>query len=101
MLPPLSTEQVIERTVREEWGRILASLVNGLNDLQLAEDCLQEAVISALDYWGKNGLPRSPSAWLITVARRWINCAAPKTLHAKKTKSPICWSWKTAPWTIL
>ena len=70
MLPPLSTEQVIERTVREEWGRILASLVSGLNDLQLAEDCLQEAVISALDHWGKNGLPRSPSAWLITVARR-------------------------------
>ena len=70
MLPPLSTEQVIERTVREECGRILASLVSGLNDLQLAEDCLQEAVISALDHWGKNGLPRSPSAWLITVARR-------------------------------
>ena len=70
MFPPLSTEQVIERTVCEEWGRILASLVSGLNDLQLAEDCLQEAVISALDHWGKNGLPRSPSAWLITVARR-------------------------------
>ena len=70
MFPPLSTEQVIERTVCEEWVRILASLVSGLNDLQLAEDCLQEAVISALDHWGKNGLPRSPSAWLITVARR-------------------------------
>ncbi|MDG1449659.1 MAG: RNA polymerase sigma factor [Ascidiaceihabitans sp.] len=70
MLPPLSTEQVIERTVREEWGRILASLASGLNDLQLAEDCLQEAVISAMDHWGRNGLPRSPSAWLIIVARR-------------------------------
>ena len=70
MFPPLSTEQVIERTVCEEWGRILASLISGLNDLQLVEDCLQEAVISALDHWGKNGLPRSPSAWLITVERR-------------------------------
>jgi RNA polymerase sigma-70 factor (ECF subfamily) len=70
MLPPLTLEQAIEKTVREEWGRILASLVGNLKDFQLAEDCLQDAVLSAMDHWRKNGLPRSPSAWLITVARR-------------------------------
>lgn len=70
MLPLLSLEQTIEKTVRKEWGRILASLTKNLGDLQLAEDCLQEAVISALNHWQKNGLPKSPSAWLIQVARR-------------------------------
>ena len=70
MLPSLSSEQIIARTVREEWGRILASLVAGLKDYQLAEDCLQDAVISAMGHWKKNGLPRSPAGWLITVARR-------------------------------
>jgi RNA polymerase sigma-70 factor (ECF subfamily) len=60
----------IEVTIRQEWGRILASLTKNLGDLQLAEDCLQDAVVSALNHWGKNGLPNSPAAWLIQTARR-------------------------------
>lgn len=70
MLPPLTTKRTIEHVAREEWGRILASLVKTLGDLELAEDCLQDAVVSAMKHWTKNGLPRSPAAWLITVARR-------------------------------
>jgi len=70
MSPSLSSERIIERTIREERGRILASLVGSLNDLQLAEDCLQDAVLSAMSHWQRNGLPRSPAGWLITVARR-------------------------------
>ena len=70
MFPPLTPKQTIDKTVREEWGRILASLVGGLKDFQLAEDCLKYAVISAMNHWSKNGRPRSPAGWLITVARR-------------------------------
>lgn len=70
MLPPLTLERSINKTVREEWGRILASLVKTLGDFQLAEDCLQDAIISAMTHWQKNGLPNSPAAWLITTARR-------------------------------
>lgn len=70
MLPPFSLEQTIDKIVREEWGRILASLVKSLGDFQLAEDCLQDAIISAIDSWRKTGLPKSPAAWLIAVARR-------------------------------
>jgi len=70
MLPPISLELSIDKTVREEWGRILASLVKHLGDIQLAEDCLQDAIILAMKNWKKNGLPSSPAAWLITVARR-------------------------------
>lgn len=70
MLPPLTPQRTIDRTVREEWGRILASLVKTVGDLQLAEDSLQDAVVSAMNHWQKNGLPDSPAAWLITAARR-------------------------------
>ncbi len=70
MLPPLDLQRTIDRTVREEWGRILASLINTVGDFQLAEDCLQDAVVSAISHWQKHGLPDSPAAWLITAARR-------------------------------
>lgn len=70
MLPPAALESTIDRTVREEWGRILACLVKTVGDLQLAEDSLQDAVVSAMNHWQKNGLPNSPAAWLLTAARR-------------------------------
>ena len=44
MFPSLSPEQTIEKTIREEWERILASLVSGLKDLQLAEDTFQRCI---------------------------------------------------------
>lgn len=70
VLPLFQLEQAINRTVREEWGRILASLVKSVGDFQLAEDVLQDAVESALVDWRKNGLPTSPAAWLIQTAKR-------------------------------
>lgn len=70
MMPPQTPAQAIERTVREEWGRILAALVKSVGDFQLAEDCLQDAVTSAIAVWPKTGLPNVPAAWLITTARR-------------------------------
>lgn len=69
MMPPRPIEQVIQDIVQEEWGRILASLVASIGDFQLAEDCLQDAVVSALAAW-PNAMPKSPAAWLITTARR-------------------------------
>ncbi|MEE9335003.1 MAG: sigma-70 family RNA polymerase sigma factor [Granulosicoccaceae bacterium] len=67
--PPTQLDTIIELTVREEWGRLLASLVAGFNDIQLAEDVLQDAVTDALTNWQQNGLPQSPAAWLLTTAR--------------------------------
>ena len=70
VLPPFTLGQTIDRIVREEWGRILASITKTLGDIQLAEDSLQDAVEAALKDWQTNGLPRSPAAWLIVTARR-------------------------------
>jgi RNA polymerase sigma-70 factor (ECF subfamily) len=69
-MPRPSVRQAIDQTVREEWGRILAALTKSLGDIQLAEDCLQDAIARAIDVWPEQGLPRSPAAWLITIARR-------------------------------
>jgi len=60
----------IERTFREEHGRVLAALISQLNDFALAEDALQDALIDALERWQIDGVPRNPGAWLLTVARR-------------------------------
>lgn len=60
----------IERVFREEHGRVLAALISQLGDFMLAEDALQEALVIALERWERDGVPRSPAGWLMTVARR-------------------------------
>ncbi len=60
----------IEKTFREEHGRILAALISQLDDFTLAEDALQDALVEALEGWEANGMPRNPGAWLLTVAKR-------------------------------
>lgn len=61
--------QAIIQVVRRDWGRILAALVKTFGDFELAEDCLQEAVIAAMTAWDGR-VPDAPGAWLITTARR-------------------------------
>jgi RNA polymerase sigma-70 factor (ECF subfamily) len=60
----------IEATFREEHGRVLAALIGRLGDFALAEDALQDALVNALESWGRQGVPRNPGAWLLTAARR-------------------------------
>jgi RNA polymerase sigma-70 factor (ECF subfamily) len=55
--------------LRVEGGRSLATLTRVLGDLQLAEDALQDAVITALERWPRDGIPDRPSAWLTVTAR--------------------------------
>src|SRR5215470_2230836 len=60
----------IEKTFREEHGRVLAALISQLGDFTLAEDALQDALVNALERWEIEGVPRNPGAWLTTVAKR-------------------------------
>ncbi len=68
--PPSGTAALLEQVVRQEWGRLVAALIKTLRDFQLAEDCLQDAVESAVGHWSRNGAPRVPAAWLLQTARR-------------------------------
>ncbi len=65
-----STARIIEDMVRQEWGRVLSILVSYIQDMELAEDVMQEALIAALQHWEPRGIPDSPRAWLLQTARR-------------------------------
>jgi RNA polymerase sigma-70 factor, ECF subfamily len=60
---------VLEQVFREAWGRLLASLVGFLGDIELAEDAAQEAFAAAAERWPREGVPGNPVGWLITTAR--------------------------------
>lgn len=66
----MTAESQIEKTFREEHGRVLAALISQLGDFMLAEDALQDALVNALERWKIDGVPRNPGAWLLTVAKR-------------------------------
>src|SRR5208282_4099615 len=68
-LPMDNTAAGIERFYREEFGRILATLIRLLGDFDLAEDAAQDAFASAVEQWPRDGLPENPRAWIIGVAR--------------------------------
>ena len=57
------------RLYREIWGRAVAALMRVCNDLDLAEDVLQEAWLVALERWRRDGIPDDPTGWLLTTAR--------------------------------
>ncbi|MGA2306926.1 MAG: sigma factor, partial [Acidimicrobiales bacterium] len=49
---------------------MLAATVRVTGDIDLAEECVQDAYARALTTWGTGGIPEKPAAWLTTVARR-------------------------------
>lgn len=69
-LNPDVSRAAIESVVRENYGKILSTLIAQFKDVEFAEDCLQEAISSALSHWGASGIPVNPVAWVITVAKR-------------------------------
>jgi RNA polymerase sigma-70 factor (ECF subfamily) len=60
----------LEQVFREEWGRVLATLIGFLGDyFDLAEEADQEAFAMAADRWPRDGVPGNPRAWLMSTAR--------------------------------
>lgn len=64
-------QQTVEHLFRNEWGKLVAVLTKlfGPQNLQLAEDVVQDTLLKAFNTWKINGLPQNPSAWLFTAAR--------------------------------
>jgi RNA polymerase sigma-70 factor, ECF subfamily len=55
---------------RREWAYVLAATARVASDIDLAEECVQDAYVSALEAWTRVGVPDNPGAWLTTTARR-------------------------------
>ncbi|GAA5124742.1 RNA polymerase sigma factor [Pseudonocardia adelaidensis] len=62
-------EAAVADAFRDEWGRVVATLIRMTGDWDLAEECAQDAVAQALARWPRDGVPRNPGAWLTTTAR--------------------------------
>src|SRR5215213_3477622 len=69
MPPPEQFSRTIEILYRSESGRVLATLVRLLGDLDLAEEAMHEAFAVALESWPQTGLPDKPRPWLISTGR--------------------------------
>jgi RNA polymerase sigma-70 factor (ECF subfamily) len=48
---------------------VLAGLIRSTGDFDLAEEMLQEAFVTALERWPRDGIPANPGAWITTTAR--------------------------------
>src|ERR1041384_2603499 len=66
---PEQLNQTIETLYRSESGRVLATLVRLLGDLDMAEEAMHEAFAVALESWPRTGIPDNPRPWLISTAR--------------------------------
>jgi RNA polymerase sigma-70 factor, ECF subfamily len=66
---PERLSKTIETLYRSESGRVLATLVRLLGDLDLAEEAMHEAFAAALEFWSQTGIPDNPRPWLISTAR--------------------------------
>src|SRR6476620_5838012 len=58
----------VERVFREEYGRLIASLVRRFGDIEIAEEAASEALVVALEKWPESGVPPNPGGWLTTTA---------------------------------
>ena len=67
----LPLTETIDHLFRKEWGKLVATLtkVFGVHNLQMAEDVVQDTLLTALNNWKINGLPNNPTAWLYTAAK--------------------------------
>lgn len=78
-----TTSNAVEEVFRREHGRIIASLIGTFGSFDIAEDAMQDALVSALDSWPRDGIPDNPAAWITTAARR----KAIDWLRREKTRS--------------
>jgi RNA polymerase sigma factor (sigma-70 family) len=67
---PPTVADAVAQAHRREWAFVLAATVRVTRDIDLAEECVQDAYARALEHWASDGIPASPGAWLTTVARR-------------------------------
>ena len=59
----------LDQVFRDQWGRVLATLIGFLGDFDLAEEAAQEAFAIAAERWPRDGVPGNPGAWLVSAGR--------------------------------
>ena len=80
---------VLDAVFRDQWGRVLATLVGILGDIELAEDAAAEALAIAAERWPRDGEPANPTGWLITTL---LETSGVMLSHADLA-APTPWRW--------
>ena len=89
----------VDAAFRDEWGRVVATLIRNTGDWDLAEECTQDAFAMALRRWPKDGIPGRPGAWLTTAARhRAIDVLRRKAVGAAKLREVAAMSDEPGPY---
>jgi RNA polymerase sigma factor (sigma-70 family) len=68
--PLTQTHRTVDAVWRIEAARVISGLARMVNDVGLAEELAQDALVAALEQWPESGVPRNPGAWLMTVGKR-------------------------------
>ena len=85
MVGATETHDTIRTVFRQEWARLVASLVRLVRDVGQAEELAQDALVAALQQWPETGIPDNPGAWLQTAAKnRAVNVLRRSALVARK-----------------
>jgi RNA polymerase sigma factor (sigma-70 family) len=71
MLPAQTIQQTVDHLFRHESGKMVSVLSKllGLQNMEAAQDIVQDALVQAMKSWSYNGLPDNPQAWLHRVAK--------------------------------
>ena len=93
-----AVRDAVDGAFRDEWGRVVATLIRTTGDWDLAEECAQDAFTMALQRWPRDGIPGRPGAWLTTAARnRAIDVLRRKAVGAAKLREVAAMSYEPEP----
>jgi len=77
----------VEAIWRIESGRIVGGVARLVRDVALAEDFAQEALVSALEHWPRDGVPENPGAWLMAAAKNEaLDHLRQRALHTRRNE---------------
>jgi len=93
-----AVKAAVDAAFRDEWGRVVATLIRTTGDWDLAEECAQDAFTLALRRWPRDGIPGRPGAWLTTAARnRAIDVLRRRAVGAAKLREVAAMSYEPEP----
>ena len=88
--------RAVEAIWRIESAKIIAGLTRMVRDVGLAEELAQDALVSALETWPRDGTPDNPGAWLMAAAKnRALDHFRHGKMHAEK-EGELTWEIETA-----
>ena len=88
---PEAAARAAEAAARRSYGKLIAVLAARTRDVAAAEDALSDALAVALAEWPERGVPDSPEAWLLTVARRKFIDALRRQRHDEEAAAQLQW----------